>query len=233
MKYFTLVAISLFLCTCNQTTTQTKSLIIIQEIPGLTSNLTTTEIGNLDSLNINFQLRGNCYAYSSDRNAQESNGESHSNNLPKMVDDNFPRNGLYLLINEKEKIQIESTNLGCKLYLINTSETLAEINASDSRLNIVAEALNENNKWRPISFLPYSSCGNSYHSVKLDKNEYWDFDIPVFKGSMKTKIRYTLKIDNDNKIVSNEIDVYLNPKQFDSDFREGYQNNNIMDPYAQ
>ena len=230
MKYLILISILLALYSCNE---KNSGIRVIQEIPGLNSNLTTTEVSQLDSLNIHFQHRANCYAYSSKKNAQKSNGEAHSNNLPKMIDDQFPRNGLYLLINDKEKIQIHDTNLGCKLYLINTSESLIEFNAIDSRINIFAEALNENNKWSSISFLPFSSCGNSYHTIKLDKNEYWDFNIPIFKGTMKTKIRYRLQIDKENKIVSNEVSAYLNPEQFNIHMKEGYQNNNIMDPYTE
>jgi hypothetical protein len=233
MKNLTLALITLLLFACKEKTIQNENISLVQEIPNLTSSLSEAQISKLDSLNINFQLRGNCYAYSSNKNAQESNGEVHSGNLPKMVDNKFPRNGLYLVINENEQIKIDSTILGCRLYLINTSDSLTEINASDSRLNIVAEALNENKKWSPISFLPSSGCGNSYHTVKLDENEYWNFDIPIFKGTMKTKIRYVLKIDKDNKIVSNVIEAYLNPKQFDSEYKQGYENINIMDPYSE
>jgi hypothetical protein len=121
--------------------------------------------------------------------------------------------------------------LGCKLYLANTTDTILELLACDSRIDIVAEALNEKNKWAPISYLPSSWCGNSYHTIKLDKNEYWSFDIPIFKGNMKTKLRYVLILDEDYKIISNEIETFLNKEQFAQEKKQGHKSNNLMDPY--
>lgn len=187
----------------------------------------------LDSLSIDFQFRGNCYAYSSEKNAIKSNGEAHSDNLPNMVDDSFPKGSFYLMIDEKNLSTIDDTFLGCLLYLVNTSGAWIKLTASDSRLNIVAEALNEKNEWTPISFLPQTWCGNSYHTVILDNNEYWSFDIPVFKGTFKTKLRYTLTFANDTKISSNEIVTSLNMGQFDNNKKEGYYSSNIMDPYGE
>ncbi len=212
--------------------TKTKDLqTTAAEMSGQTSSLTQTEIKGPDSVNIDFQFRGDCYAYSSKKNAIESNGEAHSDNLPKKVDKTFQRNRFYLVINENETSIIDSAVLGCKLYLVNTTDALIKLEASDSRLYIVAEALNEENQWTPISYLPSSGCGNSYHTVILDKDEYWSFDIPVFKGAIKTKLRYTLTIDKDNKISSNEIIAYLNKGQFDKNNKEGHRSNYLMDPY--
>lgn len=193
--------------------------------------LTQKEIKRLDSVNIDFQFRGNCYAYSSDKNAEPSHGEAHSDNLPEKVEQSFPRNGLYLTINQNDFSRIDGTFLGCKLFLVNTTDTLVTLHASDSRLYIVAEALNEKNEWAPISYLPESWCKLSNHTVKLDKDEYWGFDIPVFKGTIKTKLRYTLTINNDRKINSNEIDTYLNKGQFNPENKEGHTSNNLMYPY--
>ncbi len=99
MKYLILAFLSLSLFACNEKTTHKVKIDLVQETPNLISSMTATQISKLDSININFQLRGNCYAYSSNKNAQESNGEAHSDNLPKTVDEKFPRKGLYLLIN--------------------------------------------------------------------------------------------------------------------------------------
>ncbi|MBS1560250.1 MAG: hypothetical protein JSS89_01460 [Bacteroidetes bacterium] len=204
---------------------------IVTEIPRQTSSLPGSELNELDSVDIDFQFYGDCYAYSSDKNAVASNGESHSDNLPRKVDRSFPRKGLYMVINENERCPIDSTLLGCKLYLVNTTDSLVKMEASDSRLYIVAEALDGRNVWSPISYLPSSFCGNSYHTVALDKDEYWSFDIPVFKGTIKTKLRYTLTIDKRRKISSNEVVAYLNKGQFNVGHVHEYRSNNIMDPY--
>ena len=208
----------------------TGTIIPVTTVTGQTTSLTQNEIKELDSVNINYQFRGDCYAYSSDKNAEESNGESHSDNLPKKVDKSFPRQGFYLVINQNEFSKIDSSVLGCKLYLVNTSDSLIKLDASDSRLYIVAEALNGNKEWTPISYLPSSDCGNSYHTVVLDKDEYWSFDIPVFKGAIKTKLRYTLTINENYKISSNAIVAYLNKGQFGNKNKEGHTSDNLMDP---
>ena len=202
------------------------------EIPSRITKLTQPEINNLDSLNIKFLFRGNCYAYSSEKNAIPHNGESHSDNLAKEVDQNFPRNGFYLVINQNEFVSIDDKTLGCKLYVVNTSDSLISLRASDSRLNIVAEAF-YNEQWVPISYLPSSSCGNSYHTVILDKDEFWEFSVPIFTGEIKTKMRYTLTVSKEKKISSNEVVVYLNREQFDPKNLQGYSSTNLMDPYSE
>ncbi len=221
-----------FLSCAAQSDTSALESDVSEEL-SLGSALTQSEINVLDSVNIEYKFRGSCYAYSNAENAEESNGEAHSDNLPKKIDNSFPSKGLFLIINRKELIKLDSTTLGCRLYLVNTTDSVVKLDASDSRLNIVAEALNDKNEWVTISYLPSSGCGNSYHTVVLDQNEYWDFDIPVFKGSIKSKLRYTLIIDQDKKISSNEIDTYLNKGQFSDENKEGHINGNIMDPYRE
>jgi hypothetical protein len=58
--------------------------------------------------------------------------------------------------------------------------------------------------------------------------------MPVFKGSMPTRIRLKLKIkgkgeNKDNELYSNEIKASVNPAQFWR--KEDYFPNGIMDPY--
>lgn len=231
MKQLTLILLLIGLWSCIGQTQNEESNAIATEVKKLIASPTQIEIKGLDSVYIDFQFRGNCYAYSSYKNAELSNGEAHSDNLPKSVDKSFSRKGLYLFINQNEFSKIDSSALGCKLYLINTTNDLIKLEASDSRLEIIAEALNEKFEWVPISYLPSSDCGNSYHTVLFDKNEYWSFDIPIFKGEIKTKLRYTLRLDKDHKISSNEIVAYLNKGQFDSEKKEDYISSDIMDPY--
>ena len=229
MRIFIALFIGIFGC-ANQLIIDDKSPLV-SELSHRTTKLTQQEIKQLDSVNVGFQLRGGCYAYSNNKNAKPSNGEAHSYNLPKQIDKEFPRHGFYLVINQNEFIKIDSNKLGCKLYLVNTSDSVVTLNASDSRLYIIAEALNEDNVWVPITYLLSSWCGNSYHTVVLDKDEFWEFDIPVFKGKFKTKIRYTLTINKEKKICSNEIDAYINKEQLDPKKQQGYSRQNLMDPY--
>jgi hypothetical protein len=97
-----------------------------------------------------------------------------------------------------------------------------------------AQALDAQNKWQDIEYLPSSWCGNSYHTLALDPQHFWQFQMPVFKGSMPTRIRLKLKIkgkgeNKDNELYSNEIKASVNPAQFWR--KEDYFPNGIMDPY--
>lgn len=231
MKELSIIIFAFALFSCNKQSKSTTLLSSVTELINQKTTLTEGEIKKLDSVNIGFQFRGNCYAYSSSKNAIESNGEAQSDNLPKKIDQSFKKSGLYLVINKNEFSRIDSASLGCKLYLVNTTDSMVTLNASDSRLYIIAEALNEKNEWTPISYLPSSWCGNSYHTVSLGKDEYWSFNIPVFKGAIKTKIRYTLLIDEVKKICSNTIDANLNNGQFIPENKKGHNPKNIMDPY--
>ena len=66
----------------------------------------------------------------------------------------------------------------------------------------------------------------------LDKNEFWEFSIPVFKGKFKTKIRYTLTMGKMQKIYSNEIVAAINKDQLDEKKLQGHNSTNLMDPYG-
>ncbi len=231
MKRIDLISLCLFILIGCTKSPQSVNSTTVSEIPGRVSDLREEEIDQLKRLNINFQFRASCYAYSSKKNAIPDHGEAHSDNLPEPVDASFPKNGLYLTINQKELTRLDSQFLGCKLYLVNTSDTLVTLRASDSRLYILAEALNKRYEWVPISYFHSSFCGNSRHSVKLEKDEYWSFNVPVFEGTFKTKLRYALILNNDLKILSNEIVAYLNNDQFDKNKKQGRKNTNLMDPY--
>ncbi len=185
---------------------------------------------HLDSLDIDFQLRGNCYAFSSEKNAKKSNGEAHSENIAKPNNGKFGKGlfGLYLSENELQKVY--KNNIGHTLYLINTTDKNVDLSAQDSRFDIKAEVKSKVGLWTEITYLPSSWCGNSYHTITLGSDEYWEFVQPIFKGSFKTTLRYKLELE-DNTIVSNEIIAFINPEQMDKERKEGHNAINIMDPY--
>mgnify|MGYP000601480037 CR=1 FL=1 len=78
------------------------------------------------------------------------NATSWDEPIPKIVNDSFEKRGLHMVIDEREAFSNGSPFdtklklLNHKLYLINTSDSLVELEASDSRLYIQAEALNQN-----------------------------------------------------------------------------------------
>lgn len=181
-------------------------------------------------LNIDFMNRGYCYAYSE---TEKNNGWAMSDNFPKKIKNiKFPKKQLSLVIDKNNQTVFNDEFYGCKLYLANTTGKKIELNASDSRLNILLQAVNNKGNWEYIEYAPTSWCGNSYHDLYLDSGEYWDFTIPMYEGSIKTKVRAVLKYYENNSekfIYSNPIELSVNPAQFFNKLQ--YYRNNLMDSY--
>lgn len=98
------------------------------------------------------------------------------------------------------------------------------------------QARDPQNKWRDIEYIPDSWCGNSYHKVFLGRNEYWEFNAPVYHGELKTKLRLKLLYKRapcqkiNDIIYSNIIEGSINPAQF---WREpSYRRGGLSDPYT-
>ncbi|WP_262148132.1 hypothetical protein [Chryseobacterium foetidum] len=179
---------------------------------------------------IDFMLRGNIYAQSSIEDSTALGGFGGSENLPKIINakNDFSENGLFLKIDTTNLVTINDKFNGYRFYIVNKSDTITKLDASDSRLYVIAEVLYKN-EWKPIEYLPSSSCGNSYHQVYLKQNEYWEFTVPKFSGKINTKLRYKLMIGEQKYIYSNEILTSINKNQLKQ--KQGHKPNGIMDPY--
>jgi len=181
-------------------------------------------------LNIDFMLRGHLYAESSIVDSAAPGGFGGSDNAPKKINAglNFSENGLFLKIDTTTMVLISGKYNGYNLFIGNNSDNIIQLDASDSRLYVIAE-IYYREKWQPIEYLPGSWCGNSYHRVYLKQNEYWAFAIPKFSGKIKTKLRYRLMTGKDKYIYSNEIFTSINKGQLSE--KEGHTPEGIMDPY--
>jgi hypothetical protein len=115
------------------------------------------------------------------------------------------------------------------------------------------QALNSNGEWMDIEYLPSSWCGNSYHSVELPQNHFWELAALRYEGSFKTRLRidltyvdptdtkglprrdknfgldWTYRERRELKVDSNEFQGYVNPGQFWR--KEEYFPRGLMDPY--
>jgi len=195
----------------------------------------------LKTLNIDFMNRGYYYAYSKP-NDKDIGGFGGSKNFPlKITTENIPINTLSIVVDQNNQDTIQNTYIGYKVYLYNNSKTNIDFNAQDSRLYMKVQAQNEQGIWKDIEYLPSSWCGNSYHTLTLEKMNYWTFITPKYEGELKTKLRIELKyIDPKDKsekrrnrkeitIYSNEFEGSINPGQFWN--KRQYYPNGIMDPY--
>lgn len=182
-----------------------------------------------NDVDINYMLRGQIYANSSIVDSNAPGGFGGSSNSPKTIKKQFSiEKDLFLKIDTTKIITIGKNHNGYNFYIGNKTDSIIELSASDSRLYVIAEVYYKD-KWQPIEYLPSSWCGNSYHTVYLKPNEYWKFEIPKFKGKIRSKMRYRLMIGKGKYVYSNEIMISFNKGQLSN--KEGHKPNGIMDPY--
>jgi len=200
------------------------------------------KLKQLTSLNIDFMNRGYFYAYSKP-NKNDIGGFGSSENIPQNITstDNFTPNTLSVSVQTKIKDTIFGDCNGITVFIANTSKMKIDFNAQDSRLQMKVQALNSKGEWKDIEYLPSSWCGNSYHTLTLEPNNFWTFLTPIYEGEYKTKLRIELKhIDSEDKsekswekkeitIYSNEYEGSINPGQFWR--KQDYYPGGIMDPY--
>lgn len=181
-------------------------------------------------IDVDHMLRGYIYAQSSLEDDDAIGGFGGSDNAPQKIKSQQFKDekGLFLEIDTSKVVAFGKEYNGYKLYIGNKSDSVVKLSASDSRLYVIAEVYHDN-KWQAIEYLPSSWCGNSYHSVYLNKNECWSFTIPKITGEIKTKLRYRLMIGKDKYVYSNEIDTSFNALQLTN--KNPRKPKNIMDPY--
>jgi hypothetical protein len=179
-------------------------------------------------LKIDYKLRGHIYASSSTKDTVAS-GYGKSDNLPKnLISGKFQKMGFFIEVDTLEKAVINEKYNGYKLYIVNKSDSIVKLLASDSRLSVVAQAFIDD-EWQDIEYLPSSWCGNSYHYVTIKPNSYWEFNVPKFTGKLKTKLRYKLTVNKKLSIYTSEVVARINRKQLSE--KQGHKPTEIMDPY--
>ena len=189
-----------------------------------------SDTSDVKPLNVKHMLRGYIYAGSKVKDTSALGGFGPCDNFPKKIDFEIEskKDNVYIVAQPEVATDFAGTR-GMRLLLVNLSDKTAAFNACDSRLNVVQEAKDKNGNWKPIEYLPSSWCGNSYHSVLLPANEYWEFPAPRYTGEIKTKLRFKLTDQDGWTLVSNEFDGSINIEQFTE--KQEYQPQGLMDPY--
>lgn len=189
------------------------------------------QTGKSNELNIDYMMRGYFMAASSQPDTLAPGGYAPSGNLPKKMVGQFGQHAgkVHMLIDTTARRTFAGKYNGYAVYISNETDSIAAFHASDSRISVVAEVL-QDGIWKPVEYLPQSWCGNSYHRVFLNRNEFWEFTAPAYKGKIKTKMRYCLTGCGTTPIYSNEIAVSVNPGQFA--VKQGHNPNGLMDPYT-
>lgn len=172
-----------------------------------------------------FQVRG--YFYAGGR-TEGLGGFASSDNLPQDPPAQWRSERLLSLIVDPSDRQAFGEYDGFRVWLINGTSAEVAIDAQDSRLPIVREALNADGQWQPIEYLPHSWCGNSYHQVFLPSGKAWAFVAPRYEGPMSTRMRFRLDAPG-GPVYSGEFRGRIDPAQFTG--QQGHTPTNIMDPY--
>lgn len=98
--------------------------------------------------------------------------------------------------------------------LVNNSNRPMEVSSQDGSLIMIMEAKDTTNTWRSLQFWLWSDCGNSYFNpLILKMSHFVAFQIPVFEGPIKTKMRLKVRIKKDYLIYSEEFNGQVSLKQ--------------------
>ncbi len=174
-------------------------------------------VAELQPSNFAHQLGGYYGAGSKIIDEDATGGFAQSSNFPRKIDDSIKnqKEEVYLLALADSATAFGHTYKGMELRLINGTEKQQDFGASDGRLFIIQEALDETGEWKPVEYLPSSWCGNSYHHVFLGPGEHWLFPTPKYEGAFSTTLRFSMSIGDDKVIHSNEFKGSVNPVQFE------------------
>jgi hypothetical protein len=137
---------------------------------------------------------GRYYAGSRVKDENALGGFGSSNNFPKKCVNGFPgeEGKLSLIVYPDEIIELDKSQ-AMPLRLVNRTNKTVGFLACDSRLYLVLEAFWQGGRWIALEKFPETFCGNSFHHVFLEANEYWEFCLPRHAGWNKTKLRFRLE----------------------------------------
>jgi hypothetical protein len=155
--------------------------------------------------------RGWYYAGSNLKDENAPGGFGPCDNFPKKCENNAPgKPGELSLIAFPDEVVDFRKRKAILLRLVNRTEKTMDFLACDSGLYIVQEALDREAQWKPLEQFPTTFCGNSFHRVFLESNEYWEFFAPPQDGRFKTKLRFRLEPGGERGIAARGGAVFSN-----------------------
>ena len=168
-----------------------------------------------ECINVNHKLRGYFYAGTKHPDPYALGGHAGSNNLPKKISweiYNLNSSETFKIIVEEDSIALFRKKFaGIKVYVVNMTDKKIRVPAQDGRIYLKRQ-VHYQEEWQDIEYLPSSWCGNSYHSVYIDPNEYWDFTAPCLEGNIPATFRFQLMAEG-QLIFSNQFEGSFNKEQ--------------------
>jgi hypothetical protein len=133
------------------------------------------------------------------------------NNFPKECAEDFPgTKGQLSLVAYPEEIVDFRERKAMLVRLVNRTVEVVGFRACDSRLYIVQEAIDKAGQWKALEGVPHTFCGNSFHRVFLEPDQYWDFFALPPDGSFKTRLRFRLDLGEKRGIFERRGVLYSN-----------------------
>jgi len=179
-------------------------------------------------VSVPFMTHGYCFAGSKLKDTKAPGGFFQSRNAPQNARNRTNAHTLFLLAQPGVVMPFDGRP-GMRVSLVNNTQDLLAFAASDSRLAITQEAQDTDGNWKPIEYLPSSDCGNSCHRVFLGPDQFWAFAAPRYKGSIPTKLRFAMVLEDGCQLHSNVFDGSVNPGQFAVEDRRAAAT--LMDAY--
>jgi hypothetical protein len=164
-------------------------------------------------VSVRFMTPGYCDAGSKLQDTKAPGGFFEPGNFPQNVRTRSNTHSLFLLAQPGVVVPFNGSP-GMRVSLVNKTQDLLAFEACDSRLPIVQEAQDIDGSWKPVEYLPSSDCGNSYHRVFLGPDQFWAFSAPRYKGTVPTKLRFSMSVVDGSQLHSNVFEGSVNSSQF-------------------
>lgn len=129
--------------------------------------------------------------------------ESSNNEYPFLLfwEDKKKNNKKRIEDSIRQKIEIENWQKNKKhvkalpIYIVNHTKKSIIISEQETELILIQEALDKNGNWKPIDYMTFSYCGNSYGEYILRPNYYLMSKIYKYKGNFETFLRVKMASD--------------------------------------
>lgn len=181
---------------------------------------------------VKFKIRGYFYAGSSVVDTVSPGGFYEASNTPKPIDQTIQRlspTADFNIIAKVDSTASLSTKIRFfKVFIVNKTDSVVALPAQDSRIYLKRQVFYKG-EWQDVEYLPSSWCGNSYHTVSIRPNEFWEFDAPCLSGKIEAKFRFELYVSKDVSLYSNEFLGSFNKRQLTKE--QGHTPSGLMDSY--
>jgi len=112
--------------------------------------------------------------------------------------------GLYLV--PGDPLPWNDQYMGRKVRVYNHTGETVTIPTIDYMLYAIPEAMDSEGRWRALESYNNGFCNFSYFGVNLEPQHYWEFVVPIYSGSFRTKMRYVLSLGGDKVAYSEQFD---------------------------